>query len=138
MILELGKRSHTMTNLGGFVKVYMLLLVLILTSASGYSQNDPAQKVQPAEGAASAKPGENASYPELVDITASTGIEFEHLSSPEQKFIVESMSGGVAIIDYDGDGWPDIYFTNAQNVDMALHGKKARSVLYRNNHDGTF
>ena len=53
-------------------------------------------------------------YPKLVDITASTGIHFDHYSSPEQKFIVESMSGGVALIDYDRDGWPDIYFTNAQ------------------------
>jgi hypothetical protein len=77
-------------------------------------------------------------YPELVDITASTGITFEHLSSPEQKYIVESMSGGVALIDYDRDGWPDIYFTNAQSVQMALDGKKARSALYRNNRDGTF
>ena len=77
-------------------------------------------------------------YPQLVDITSSTGITFEHLSSPEQKYIVESMSGGVALIDYDRDGWPDIYFTNAQNVEMALGGKKARSALYRNNHDGTF
>ena len=48
------------------------------------------------------------------------------------------MSGGVALIDYDRDGWPDIYFTNAQSVQMALDGKKARSALYRNNHDGTF
>jgi hypothetical protein len=48
------------------------------------------------------------------------------------------MSGGVALIDYDRDGWPDIYFTNAQSVDMALAGKKARSALYHNNHDGTF
>ena len=78
------------------------------------------------------------SYPELVDITASTGIEFEHLASPEQKYIVESMSGGVALIDFDGDGWLDIYFTNAPDVEMALQGKKARSALYRNNHDGTF
>ncbi len=77
-------------------------------------------------------------YPQLVDITASTGIHFEHLSSPEAKFIVESMSGGVALIDYDHDGWPDIYFTNAQSVDMALHGVKAHSALYHNNHDGTF
>ncbi len=76
--------------------------------------------------------------PQLVDITASTGIKFDHLSSPEQKYIVESMSGGVALIDYDRDGWPDIYFTNAQSVDMALAGKKARSALYHNNHDGTF
>jgi hypothetical protein len=82
--------------------------------------------------------GDGGGYPQLVDITASTGIQFEHLSSPEQKFIVESMSGGVALIDYDRDGWPDIYFTNALNVDMALHGGKARSALYHNNHDGTF
>ncbi|MGA2534402.1 MAG: CRTAC1 family protein [Terracidiphilus sp.] len=80
----------------------------------------------------------SVSYPELVDIRASTGINFEHLSSPEQKYIVESMSGGVALIDYDRDGWPDIYFTNAQSVEMALHGQKARSALYHNNHDGTF
>jgi len=79
-----------------------------------------------------------ANYPKLVDITPSTGIHFEHSSSPEQKYIVESMSGGVALIDYDRDGWPDIYFTGAYNVDMALHGKKARSALYHNNHDGTF
>ena len=68
-------------------------------------------------------------YPQLVDITASTGIHFDHRSSPEAKYIAESMSGGVALIDYDGDGWPDIYFTNAQSVEMALHGVKARSAL---------
>ncbi len=76
--------------------------------------------------------------PQLIDITASTGIHFEHLSSPDQKFIVESMSGGVALIDYDGDGWPDIFFTGAPSVAMQLEGKKARSALYHNNHDGTF
>jgi len=83
-------------------------------------------------------PQPSVQWPQLVDITASTGIKFEHLSSPKQKYIVESMSGGVALIDYDRDGWPDIYFTNAQSVEMALAGKKARSALYHNNHDGTF
>ena len=77
-------------------------------------------------------------YPKLIDITASTGIHFDHHSSPEQKFIVESMSGGVALIDYDRDGWPDIYFTNAQTVEMARAGIKARGALFHNNHDGTF
>ena len=79
-----------------------------------------------------------ARVPSADDITASTGIHFEHLASPEQKYIVESMSGGVALIDYDGDGWLDIYFTNSPSVSMALEGKKARSALYHNNHDGTF
>jgi len=44
----------------------------------------------------------------------------------------------VALIDYDRDGLPDIYFTNAPTVDMAVAGKKARSALYHNNGDGTF
>jgi enediyne biosynthesis protein E4 len=80
----------------------------------------------------------DAQLPQLVDVTDSTGIKFDHLSSPAAKYIVESMSGGVALIDYDRDGWPDIYFTNAVSVDMALSGKKSRSALYHNNHDGTF
>ena len=74
----------------------------------------------------------------LIDITTSTRIEFTHVSSPDLRYIMESMSGGVALIDYDRDGWPDIYFTNAPIVEMALHGQKARSALYHNNHDGTF
>ena len=82
-------------------------------------------------------PSESA-IPQLIDITASTKIQFDHLSSPAKKYIVESMSGGVALIDYDRDGWPDIYFTNAPGIDMALAGRKARSALYHNNHDGTF
>ena len=76
--------------------------------------------------------------PQFADITASTKIHFNHLASPDKKYIVESMSGGVALIDYDRDGFPDIYFTNSPDVDMQLAGKKARSALFHNNHDGTF
>jgi hypothetical protein len=83
-------------------------------------------------------PQRNSQIPQLVDITRSTKIQFDHLSSPAKKYIVESMSGGVALIDYDRDGWPDIYFTNAPGIDMALAGRKARSALFHNNHDGTF
>src|SRR5271156_2594096 len=56
---------------------------------------------------------------ELTDITARTGITFTHSSSPDARYIVESMSGGVALIDYDRDGWPDIYFTNSASFDDA-------------------
>src|SRR6478752_237321 len=76
--------------------------------------------------------------PQLVDITVSAGIHFKHLASSDKKYLVESMSGGVALIDYDRDGWPDIYFTNAPDVEMQLAGKKARSALFHNNRDGTF
>ncbi|HVO59324.1 MAG TPA: CRTAC1 family protein [Terriglobales bacterium] len=76
--------------------------------------------------------------PQLEDVTDKAGIHFKHAYSPEKKYIPESMSGGVLILDYDRDGWPDIYFTNAPTVEMALRHEKARGALYRNNHDGTF
>lgn len=82
--------------------------------------------------------GQVRAFPSLVDITPQTGIHFNHLSTPEQRYIVESMSGGVALIDYDRDGFPDIYFTNAPSVQMALAGKQASGALFHNNHDGTF
>lgn len=76
--------------------------------------------------------------PQLIDVVAKTGIKFVHTSAPEKKYIVESMSGGVLLIDYDRDGWQDIYLTNAPTVEMALKNQKSKSALYRNNHDGTF
>ena len=111
-----------------------------MASGTGWSQHPGAQLPAAKKAKTSEKDrvGSDQSYPQLVDITASTGIQFEHLSSPEQRYIVESMSGGVALIDYDRDGWLDIYFTNAQNVEMAQHGGKSKSALYHNNHDGTF
>jgi len=121
-----------------------LFAVLWATTPLGLAQMPPSTTAASPQQQSGAKAqpdkstGPTQNYPELVDITASTGIHFEHLSSPEQKFIVESMSAGVALIDYDRDGWPDIYFTNAQTVETALKGKKSRSALFHNNHDGTF
>jgi hypothetical protein len=126
---------------GAFFRSSLALFVLGM-SAGAVGQMGTPTPLPPAERqkaeAESKATGVLADYPHLVDITASTGIHFEHLSSPEAKFIAESMSGGVALIDYDRDGWPDIYFTNAQSVEMAQHGVKARSALFHNNHDGTF
>lgn len=76
--------------------------------------------------------------PQLTDIYKQTKINFVHTSAPEKKYIVESMSGGVLLIDYDRDGWQDIYFTNAPTVEMALKKEKSKSLLYRNNGNGTF
>ena len=120
--------------------IFGLSIVLLAMGQTHPSLSAPQDRAKssPKNGAENGVDGAKQTYPELIDIAASTGIQFEHLSSPEQKFIVESMSGGVALIDYDGDGWLDIYFTNAQTVQMALEGKKARSALFHNNRDGTF
>src|SRR5438552_3181993 len=74
----------------------------------------------------------------FTDVTDNAGIKFKHVSSPEKKYIVESMSGGVALFDYDNDGYLDIYFVNSLTVDLVKSKQKTRSALYHNNGDGTF
>src|SRR5215469_17565642 len=72
--------------------------------------------------------------PQFEDITQKTGIHFTHSSAPEARYIVESMGGGVLLLDYDRDGWEDIYFTNAPTVEMAARGalsQQSRRNLYR-------
>ena len=74
----------------------------------------------------------------FVDVTEASGVRFKHITAPEKKYIVESMSGGVASFDYDNDGWLDIYLTNSLTVDTAGDPKSSRSSLYHNQRDGTF
>ena len=66
------------------------------------------------------------------DVTREAGITFEHHAAPEKKYIVESMSGGVALFDFDPDGRLDIYLVDSPTVDTAHNPKAARSALYRN------
>ncbi|HEY0080755.1 MAG TPA: CRTAC1 family protein [Pyrinomonadaceae bacterium] len=85
--------------------------------------------------------GASGAQPEAVrftDVTQQSGINFNHVSSPEKRYIVESMSGGVALLDYDNDGQLDIYFVNSLTVELLKSKGKTRSALYRNNGDGTF
>jgi len=81
-----------------------------------------------------------SSSPEVLfrDITREAGITFQHHAAPEKRYIVESMSGGVALFDYDNDGLPDIYFVDSLTVDTANDPKAARSALYKNLGNGKF
>jgi enediyne biosynthesis protein E4 len=56
-----------------------------------------------------------------------------------RKYQVETMTGGVATLDYDGDGWTDVYFVNGAELPaMKKSSPKFWNRLYRNNRDGTF
>jgi hypothetical protein len=111
------------------------MVLLLVTNVWGQGSHTPNA---PPPAGAKTQVCKDRPVPQLVDITQKAGIKFSHLSAPEKKYIVESMAGGVIVIDYDRDGWPDLYFTNAPMVSQALAGVAARGALYHNNHDGTF
>jgi hypothetical protein len=75
------------------------------------------------------------------DITKSAGLSgwVHKMGVPRKDFIVETNGSGVGLIDYDNDGWLDIYLVNGSTFD-ALDGKEAppHAALFHNNHDGTF
>lgn len=55
-----------------------------------------------------------------------------------KKFIIETTGTGVAIFDYDNDGWPDIFVVNGTTLDPVPGASAPTNHLYHNNHDGTF
>ncbi|MFZ1132918.1 MAG: CRTAC1 family protein [Terriglobales bacterium] len=75
------------------------------------------------------------------DVTKSAGLSgWRHrMGTPEKNFIVETNGSGVALLDYDNDGWLDIYLVNGSTFN-ALDGKEEppHAALFHNNHDGTF
>jgi enediyne biosynthesis protein E4 len=74
------------------------------------------------------------------NITAKAGVNFITRNSPTpNKNQIETMVAGVALLDYDGDGWLDIYLVNGAAIPSLQKESPAYwNRLYRNNHDGTF
>jgi len=72
------------------------------------------------------------------DVTQQAGIHFVHNNGAfGKKYLPETLGPGVAFIDYDNDGWPDIFLVNG--MDWPGHARKhSMPKLYHNNHDGTF
>ncbi|MEE3257842.1 MAG: FG-GAP-like repeat-containing protein, partial [Candidatus Latescibacterota bacterium] len=68
---------------------------------------------------------------QFVDMTAAVGLDFHQVSgSPEQRYILESMSSGAAFFDYDGDGYLDLFLVNSTRVED--DSATATNRLYRN------
>src|SRR6266567_1944826 len=77
----------------------------------------------------------------FLDITKDAGLDkFHHRSgTPEKRTIIDAPGSGVALLDYDNDGWLDIYLLNGGTFG-SLKGTEPppRAMLFHNNHDGTF
>ncbi len=77
----------------------------------------------------------------FADITKQAGLDkFRHRSgTPAKETVLETMGSGVALLDYDNDGWLDIYLVNGSTF-AAMKGQEPapRAMLLHNNHDGTF
>ncbi|HWZ51275.1 MAG TPA: CRTAC1 family protein [Granulicella sp.] len=75
------------------------------------------------------------------EMATSSGLaQWRHImGTPEKTYIVETVGSGVGLLDYDNDGWLDIYLVNGSTYD-ALSGKTPppHAALFHNNHDGTF
>lgn len=76
---------------------------------------------------------------QFVDVTTQAGISWVHdnAMSP-QRYLPETVGGGCAFLDYDQDGWMDIYLVNSGESKFFKPGKPIRNALYRNNGNGTF
>jgi hypothetical protein len=83
---------------------------------------------------------ETKSIAHFTDVAAKAGLTAPTIFGGEiaKKYIIETTGTGVAVFDYDNDGWPDIFVVNGTQLDILDQSKPPTSHLYRNNHDGTF
>jgi hypothetical protein len=113
------------------------------------SPQSAAQPLAPSPSAPSSQPASVAETPaapvrpsgpiEFTDVTTQAGVHFKHNSGAfGKKYLPETMGSGVCFMDYDNDGWQDIFFVNSMDWPGHKSGGKSFPVLYHNNHDGTF
>src|SRR5215510_5241615 len=77
----------------------------------------------------------------FTDITEKAGLAGARNvsgSGANKQFLLEEMGGGVALFDYDNDGWLDIFLVNGTSLDPGVRDRHPTSFLFHNNRDGTF
>ena len=122
------------------IRLLNLIAIPCLLAVTGFLSTSAAvgqrQAVRPTPSAGKTAPAGAVSF---ADVTRASGIDF-HLTcgGPEKRYIMESMCGGVAVFDYDNDGWMDVFLVNGSTLEDLRAGKCHPGKLYRNNHDGTF
>ena len=79
-------------------------------------------------------------FPHYVDVASQAGLTAKTvLAGHESKdFLLSTTGGGIALFDYDNDGWLDIFIVNSWGLRGFAKGEEPTNHLYRNNRDGTF
>jgi enediyne biosynthesis protein E4 len=74
----------------------------------------------------------------FVNVAPQAGVQMDNVNGDlnTKKYIIETTGSGVAVIDYDHDGWPDLFLVNGDTLEKT--NKHPSGHLYHNNHDGTF
>src|SRR5580704_10357296 len=112
---------------------FSFILTLLLTVTSPAQTPTPAKPIYPATT-------DHAPPAWFIDVASQAGIAVRNVngSVDHKRYIIEATGSGVAIIDYDRDGWPDIVLVNGQEMnDKTTPGETPpTSHLFRNNHDG--
>src|SRR5258708_2087374 len=118
--------SPRLWTLPGVARIPLLLAGL--TGAVGLAVSSPTRESPPAGGIV------------FADRTLAAGLNFKTTYGAKDKstYILETTGSGVAFLDYNGDGYLDIFLANGTTLEGLSHGEKPRSALYRNNGDGTF
>src|SRR5271165_6455194 len=112
-----------------------VILSLLLSMCALRAQNSAGKKaVYPAGG-------DHKPPAWFIDVAAQAGIAVRNVNggSESKRYIIETTGSGVAVIDYDRDGWPDIFMINGTSLPGKVADKsQPTSHLFHNNHDGTF
>ena len=75
----------------------------------------------------------------LRDCHREAGLTFNYFNGASgSKYLLETLGGGVAVLDYDGDGWPDLYFAQGAPIPPLADDSRHEDRLFRNLGDGTF
>ena len=76
----------------------------------------------------------------FMDIAEKAGLTMKDVFGgvTTKKYIIETTGTGVAIFDYDNDGWPDIFIVNGTTLEGSPQGRSQPAISIHNNHDGTF
>jgi enediyne biosynthesis protein E4 len=120
---------------------YFLAIFLGSFAAMSAPTAEPADhSARPSGSVSKTSDAVSAPIPNFVDVAAKAGLTAQEIFGgvTTKKYIIETTGTGVAIFDYDNDGWPDIFIVNGRRLEASATAPAPTNHLYRNNHDGTF